>query len=88
MTASVGTVEVEVKPVVGEVGVLDNVEINYADADHIIGRLLTVVDATFSDPQQRKAQKDLVKREVRDWMDDLYRCKRQGIAHSRSQHTE
>lgn len=29
--------------------------------DYWLGRILTLVDATFQDPQQRKAQKDLIK---------------------------
>ena len=31
------------------------------------GQWLTLVDATFSDPQQRKAMKDVVRKMIWDW---------------------
>lgn len=31
------------------------------DRDHKVGRVLTIIDAAFTDPEQRKATKDLVK---------------------------
>lgn len=34
---------------------------------HLKGQLLTIADATFSDPEQRKAYKDLVKNTLQDW---------------------
>ncbi len=34
------------------------------DKGHLKGRLLTLVDAAFSDPEQRKAFKDLLSQEV------------------------
>jgi hypothetical protein len=49
------------------------VPINYDELYNLKGRLLTLVDATFTDPQQRKAQKDLVWAAVRAWYDDLER---------------
>lgn len=33
----------------------------------LVGRLLTVIDATFSDLEQRKAQKDIVMKVCWDW---------------------
>ena len=46
---------------------------DYKDFQNLMGKLLTYVDATFSDPEQRKAHKDIVKntlwsieREMRD----------------------
>lgn len=45
--------------------------INYDELYNLKGRLLTLVDATFTDPQQRKAQKDLVWLTLRDWMEDV-----------------
>lgn len=39
---------------------------------HLLGRILTLVDATFVDAEQRKAFKDLVKSEFNDgWNDDM-----------------
>lgn len=35
------------------------------------GRLLTLIDATFTDPQQRKAQKDVVWQVLRSWMESI-----------------
>lgn len=45
--------------------------INFEEVDTLVGRLLTYIDATFTDTIQRKAQKDLVKQTVRGWYDDL-----------------
>jgi hypothetical protein len=38
--------------------------LGYQDIRTLEGRLLTIADATFSDPQQRKAFKDLVRKEI------------------------
>lgn len=42
-----------------------------ADLTALVGNLegqwLTIVDATFSDPQQRKAMKDIVRKMIWDW---------------------
>ena len=38
--------------------------LGYDDVRTLEGRLLTIVDATFGDPQQRKAFKDLVRKEL------------------------
>lgn len=35
------------------------------------GQWLTIVDATFSDPQQRKAMKDIVRKMIWDWDIDI-----------------
>jgi hypothetical protein len=35
----------------------------------LAGRLLTLADATFNDPVQRKAFKDIIKKEIRDVID-------------------
>ena len=51
----------------------DNVQINYNDAYTLIGRMLTYVDATYSDKEQREAQKSIVKREIKGWMVGLYK---------------
>lgn len=37
------------------------------DVQYLEGRLLTVVDASIADPQQRKAVKDLVSTNIWDW---------------------
>ena len=39
--------------------------------DNLVGRLLTYVEATYSDPQQRKAHKDIVKQLVYNWFMDV-----------------
>lgn len=41
------------------------------DFSFLLGRLLTQIDATFSDTDQRKAQKDLLKDIVWGWEKDL-----------------
>jgi len=44
--------------------------INYDELYNLKGRLLTLVDATFTDPEQRAAHKTLVWNALRDWMED------------------
>lgn len=41
------------------------------DFNDIIGRILTYVDATFTDQEQRKAHKDIVKKLIWDWNNEL-----------------
>jgi hypothetical protein len=45
--------------------------INYEELYNLKGRLLTLIDATFTDAQQRKAQKDVVWQVLKSWMDDI-----------------
>ena len=45
--------------------------INWNELYNLKGRLLTLVDATFTDPQQRKAHKDIVWQTLRAWMEDI-----------------
>lgn len=45
--------------------------INYDELYNLKGRLLTIVDATFTDAQQRKAMKDIVWQTLRAWMTDI-----------------
>jgi hypothetical protein len=45
--------------------------INYEEVYNLKGRLLTLVDAMFADPAQRKAFKDLVWNTLRDWMENV-----------------
>lgn len=49
------------------------VPINYDEVYNLKGRLLTLVDATFQDLQQRKAFKDLVWATLRAWYEDVER---------------
>ena len=48
--------------------------INYEELSNLKGRLLTLIDATYIDPEQRKAQKDVVWQTLRAWMDDIQRA--------------
>lgn len=41
--------------------------INWDEINELLGVLLTYVDATYSDNEQRKAHKSLLKNAVRDW---------------------
>lgn len=41
--------------------------INFTDIDSLVGQLLTYVDATYQDLEQRNAHKSIVKRTVRNW---------------------
>jgi len=56
----------------------DYVKLDYDDARDIVGKLLTYIDATFTDKEQREAQKQLVKRTVYDWFGRLYSEQFQG----------
>jgi hypothetical protein len=42
--------------------------VNWVEFDNLVGRLLTLCDATFTDPQQRKAFKDLVRHAIKEWV--------------------
>jgi len=42
--------------------------INWQEVDNLVGRLLTLCDATFTDQVQRKAFKDMVRQHVKEWM--------------------
>lgn len=41
--------------------------VEHYDIDNLVGKLLTYVDATYSDPMQRSAHKDLIRQSVWDW---------------------
>jgi hypothetical protein len=47
--------------------------INYDELYNLKGRLLTLIDATNGDQQQRKALKDLVWQTLQHWMKDIER---------------
>lgn len=48
--------------------------INFEELYNLKGRLLTLIDATFTDPQQRKAQKDVIWQALQHWMHDIERA--------------
>lgn len=41
--------------------------INYRDTSNLLGKMLTYVDATYSDAEQRKAHKDIVRDMIYAW---------------------
>lgn len=45
--------------------------INYSELYNLKGRLLTLIDATYTDPQQRKAQKNVVWQALQTWFHDI-----------------
>lgn len=45
--------------------------VNWEEFDNLIGRLLTLCDATFTDPIQRKAFKDMVRQHVKEWVNNI-----------------
>lgn len=45
--------------------------INYREVYNLKGRLLTLIDATFIDPEQRKAHKDVVWHTLQEWMNGI-----------------
>jgi len=48
--------------------------INFDELDNLVGQLLTYIDATYTDIEQRKAHKSIVKNLCRDW---YYTCEKQ-----------
>jgi hypothetical protein len=42
--------------------------INWAEFDGLMGRMLTIADASFTDQEQRKAVKDLIRQAIREWV--------------------
>lgn len=52
-------------------------KLGYYDLRTLVGRLLTIIDASYPDSQQRKAVKDLVKQEIWfHWANNLDRPNR------------
>lgn len=49
----------------------NSIIVDYHDLSSLMGKLLTYVEATYVDPEQRKAHKDLVRQTVWDWEKDL-----------------
>lgn len=45
--------------------------VDYRDFQNLLGKLLTYVDATYTDPEQRKAHKDIIKNNLWGWEKDL-----------------
>lgn len=45
--------------------------VNYEELYNLKGRLLTLMDATFTDREQRKAMKDMVWQTLQAWMKDI-----------------
>ena len=45
--------------------------VNWTDFDQLTGRLLTLCDATFTDPVQRKAFKDMVRQHIKEWVNGI-----------------
>lgn len=43
------------------------------NVNHLVGELLTTIDATFTDPTQREAQKTITKETIWDWYYDTCR---------------
>jgi hypothetical protein len=52
----------------GDGHVVEAYPINYDELLNLKGRLLTLADATFTDPEQRKAHKDLIWQALKAWM--------------------
>lgn len=46
--------------------------LEYADEQNLLGKLLTYIDATYTDQEQRKAHKDIVRQVVNNWRQDIH----------------
>lgn len=55
-----------------------NIAVNYEHIYDLLGKLLTLNDATMSSETQRKAQKSLIKLTVYQWADRLYAVQHPG----------
>lgn len=49
----------------------NTIVVGYNDFRRLQGQLLTYIDATFSDPEQRKAHKDILKSNLYAWEKEL-----------------
>ena len=47
-------------------------EVCVSDVRQLEGKMLTIVEAALSDPEQRKAVKDIVRQEIWDWANSKY----------------
>lgn len=45
--------------------------LEYRDEQDLLGKLLTYIDATYTDQEQRKAHKDIVRQIVNNWRQDI-----------------
>lgn len=48
-------------------GDINSTILEYNDVQNLVGKLLTYIDATYSDHEQRKAHKDIVRNTVYEW---------------------
>ncbi len=49
------------------------------DIDNLVGKLLTYVDATFTDVEQRKAHKDILRSSLWDWFELKHKSARDNL---------
>jgi hypothetical protein len=47
--------------------------IGYKDISYLEGKILTIIDATLADKDQRSAAKDIIRQTIRGWANDLDR---------------
>lgn len=45
--------------------------VNWLQFDQLMGRILTIVDASFAEPEQRSAVKGLVRGSIKGWVQDI-----------------
>jgi hypothetical protein len=45
--------------------------LNWREFDNLLGRILTLCDASFTDREQRKAFKDLVRQHLKEWVNGV-----------------
>lgn len=53
-------------------GDVNTMMLEYRDEQDLLGKLLTYIDATYTDPEQRKAHKDIVRQVVNNWRQDIH----------------
>lgn len=53
-------------------GDVNTMFLEYTDTQNLMGKLLTYIDATYTDQEQRKAHKDIVRQVVNDWREGIH----------------
>lgn len=61
----------DVPVLVDYTGMSIKVTVDHMDLGNLIGRLMRMADI-MGDVEQRRAVKDTIKREARDWLNDIY----------------
>ncbi|MCK5016601.1 MAG: hypothetical protein KAS32_05945 [Candidatus Peribacteraceae bacterium] len=57
------------------------VSVNFHELNDLVGQILTLIDATYPDKEQRTAQKTIFKQKMYDWMRNIFDWQHQDKKH-------